>query len=679
MRHASFLLLLALAAGTARAGDQVAPPLPSDAPPDALHLTITLGDTHAGDQLQWRDADGTLHARFQFNDRGRGPTLRMRYVLDAAGVPTAFEATGNDYFKAPVDERFSLTEGRAAWASAEERGEAADAGAKFFAPFNAGLEAGALLVMAAERAGGRIGVLPGGEVRALEIASREVSAGERTVRVTLFALSGMDFADSYLWLDADGAPFLQSDGWFRAVRVGFEDAVAPLIAYQEQVRDSATAAAARRLGQRATGPVVFEHVAVFDAARGRVNPDRSVVVEGARITKVAKRTPRGLVGATVIDGTGKTLIPGLWDMHAHLGGTHGTLDIANGVTGARDMGNDPADLLPRIARYDAGTEIGPHAEAAGFIDGRGPFQGPLKSFADTPEEAAARVQFYYDHGYRQIKLYSSLDPKLVPVLARMAHARGLRVSGHIPAGMVASQAVRAGYDEIQHVNMLALEFMPDVTETRTPERFHAPGQRFGDVDLGSPAVRDFLALLVERRVVIDPTLSVFENTFCARKGEVTPDAAWYAERLPVQVQRGLRSGGLPTPDAATGARYCTSFEHMKRLVKAAYDAGVTIVPGTDSLAGFALHRELELYVALGIPPVEVLKLATRGAAVVAGHEADLGLVAPGMVASLVLVDGDPTQDITRLRDPLLVMRAGVRYDPKALLGSVGVSTPPRGR
>src|SRR5262249_40272167 len=154
----------------------------------------------------------------------------------------------------------------------------------------------------------------------------------------------------------------------------------------------------------------------------------------------------------------------------------------------------------------------------------------------TPEEAVKWVDWYADHGFVQIKMYSSLKPELVPVVAAEAHRRGLRVSGHIPAYMLADQAVQQGYDEIQHINMLVLEFMPDVKDTRTPARFLEPGRRARDLDLKSEQVRAFIRLLQERHTALDLTLGAFETFYVDRPGKVAAGMAAVAERLPVQVR-----------------------------------------------------------------------------------------------------------------------------------------------
>src|SRR6516162_6466194 len=185
------------------------------------------------------------------------------------------------------------------------------------------------------------------------------------------------------------------------------------------------------------------------------------------------------------------LFPGLWDMHAHLFGEDAFLDIAAGVTTVRDLGNSIEELTKLRQQIQEGTQIGPRVLMAGFIDGPGPFEGPVKVLAATPEEAREQVDHYADLGYVQIKIYSSVKPELVPVIIEEAHRRGLRVSGHVPSGMVAEQFVRDGADEIQHMNFVLLNFWPEVKETRTPARFSEPGKRAAGLDFNSQQVNQF--------------------------------------------------------------------------------------------------------------------------------------------------------------------------------------------
>jgi len=479
-----------------------------------------------------------------------------------------------------------------------------------------------------------------------------------------------------VWLDEERRFFASVSSWLSVIEAGFEPAVGELLAAQ----DRATAARQRRwaetLTQRPQGPLVFRNVRVFDSVSMVTRPDMTVIVEGERITAVGPAGEIAIPGAataTVIDGAGKTLLPGLWDMHVHLGDDDGMLNIAAGVTSVRDLANDTDTVLAYQRNQKAGHIIFPRIVLAGFMDGPGPYAGPTRVLVDSEAEARAAIDRYAELGFEQIKVYSSIRPELVPAIAAHAHARGLRVSGHVPAFMRASQAVAAGFDELQHINFLVLEFMFDqVQDTRTPVRFTAVAEHAADLDLDGPEVQAFIALLAERDVVVDPTISIFEGMFLGRPGQMSPGYEAVGPRLPLQVQRVFLRGGLPVT-AETAPRYQASFDVLLRYIGMLHRAGVRLVAGTDSLAGFTLHRELENYVRAGIPAPEVLRIATLGSAQVMRRDGELGVIAPGKLADLVLVEGDPAARISDIRNVELTVQGGRVYHADALHRALGIA------
>jgi hypothetical protein len=358
-------------------------------------------------------------------------------------------------------------------------------------------------------------------------------------------------------------------------------------------------------------------------------------------------------------------------MHSHLGPPDGVLDVASGVTTARDLGNDPDRLDDFKKRYDDGSAVGPHVLRSGFIEGRGEKAAAAKITAETEDEAKAAVEFFSKRGYEGIKIYNSMKPELVPVLAKAAHEKKMRVSGHIPVHMRAEEAVRAGYDEIQHVNMLFLNFMIDKdTDTRTPLRFSIVADRAATFDLGSKPVKDFFGLLLEKKTVVDPTLDAFEDLFLGKQGEVPEGMRPIADRLPVMVQRYFKTGGLPMEGKEE--LYAKSYAKLLAMVKALWDAKIPIVSGTDALAGLFLHHELELYVKAGIPTADVLRIGSLGAARVMKLEKKTGSIERGKVADFFLVDGDPIAHIEDLRKVTTTVRGGVVFPSNELYDTVGV-------
>jgi imidazolonepropionase-like amidohydrolase len=444
---------------------------------------------------------------------------------------------------------------------------------------------------------------------------------------------------------------------------------------QRQFEVNYEAELAKKLTHKPAGDLVITNVALFDSETMKIIPGQRVTARGDRIVSVEADQGQTIPpGATMIDGKGKTLLPGLWDMHAHLFAENAYLDIATGVTTIRDMGNQIDELTKLRQQIDAGAQIGPRIVLAGFIDGPGPYEGPIKVLAATPEEAKQRVDHYFDLGYVQIKIYSSVKPELVPIIAAEAHRLGMRLSGHVPAGMTATQFVLAGADEIQHMNFVFLNFWPDVKETRTPARFIEPGKRAADLDLNSQPVIDFIALLKQHHTVIDPTMGVWESTYVARPGEVSKlDAPMFA-RMPVQVQRGIKAGGdaLTVPDAATDKQYRASYANMVRMVKKLYDNGIQIVAGTDAGTGYAFDRALEIYNEAGIPAPQVLRMATIEAATIMHKDKEVGSITAGKFADMILVDGDPTSNISDIRRVDVVIKNGAVYRPAEMYPAFGI-------
>jgi predicted amidohydrolase YtcJ len=214
-------------------------------------------------------------------------------------------------------------------------------------------------------------------------------------------------------------------------------------------------------------------------------------------------------------------------------------------------------------------------------------------------------------------------------------------------------------------------FVTPETDTRTLERFRLPAEKTADLDFDSKPVQDFIASLKKNEVAVDPTLATFDY-IRQRPGETSKAYAAVIDHLPLNLQRQFRSAEMNIPDDATAARYNKSYEKMVEFVGRLHKAGVVVLPGTDATPGFTLHRELELYVQAGMTPVEALQSATSVAAKVARVDADRGRIAPGLLADLVLVDGDPTKDISAIRKVALVLTQGRAVSPGAVYNELGV-------
>jgi len=644
-------------------------------PLSAKHRTskIFIQGNPAGTQIIDIQPDGTVRAEYSYNDRGRGDHIIANWKLDSAGVPIVYDGKGNDYMKAPVEEHFEIKNGRATWKNRSEQGEQAVPGEAFYLPMNAPPEFLAVLARALLKAPDhKLPLLPAGEATIKKAG--KVTSGNNTF--TEYRITGLGFLPQTVWLDHNDVCASVSS-WFSVVPDGSESSISRLRNAQQKTDAAWSERIARDLAHVPRGDLVIRNARLFDPRDLSVTPATSVVVSGERIVRVGPDADvKPPANAEVIDAKGRFLMPGLWDNHQHFSDHDGALDLANGVTSARDMANDTDTFLERVARFDNGSELGPRVLKAGIIDGTGEFAGPTKMRVDTAEQAIQDVDWYADHGYAQIKIYSSIKPELVPIIADRAHARGLRVSGHVPAFMSARQFVEGGADEIQHINFIVLNFLfPEVKETRNRDRFIKVAEHASEFTPDKPEVRDFINFLRDHHTVLDPTMSAFEGLFCGDPGAITPGLEEIAPRFPPQVRREMQSGALEVPPDKQAA-YHDAFPAMLRLLKALYDAGVMIIPGTDALAGYILHHELELYSRAGIAPSEVLRMATWTPALVMGVDKDRGVIAPGKLADMILVDGDPTKNIKDLHRITTVIKGGKVYDPAAIEKALGIAPQP---
>ena len=650
MRKLALLLLAALAASA------------QQPQPTTRKYIMIMGANHAGTQVTTVDG-ATRTVDFEFNDRGRGPKTHTVVTVDEHGIPVSEVTTGNDYLKAPVDERVTASDGKLHFVNKAEKGDGvSDA---FYVGMYSPPEETGLLVRALLAHGGHMKLLPAGEATLKK--GETVTLDDKT-KVTRYEITGLGFTPYSVWVDANNEYFGNVDSWASVIREGYESSIPKLIAINQAADQKRGQELAKTLAKHA--PVIaITNAKLFDSESMKSIPNTTILIRGNKIAAVGTDVEIP-ADARRIDAAGKTVIPGLWDMHVHLGDTDGLLNIASGITSVRDLANDIDYVTGLRKQFADGTLVGPRVLLAGFLDGPGPYAGPTKVLVDNQDEIKKAIDKYASLGYVQIKIYSSIKPELVPFITSYAHSKGMRVSGHIPAFMYADQAVQQGYDEIQHANFLLLNFLRDVKDTRTPARFTSLAERGGSIDLHSEEAKKFFDLLVEHKTVIDPTLATFEPMFVAKPG-VMPEADLpIADRMPPQVRRGFLTGGLPD---AGSEKSTAGYAKMIELVHELHAHGIRIVAGTDALAGFTLHRELELYARAGIPNPEILQLATLGAARVMHRDAELGSVAPGKLADLVVIDGDPVANISDVRKPVWVIKDGTIYDSKEVYRALGVN------
>lgn len=655
------LLLLALA-----------PALQAGEPRELRYDWLTQGE-RSGSLVTRIDADGRRSSHFEFKDRGRGPAIDEVIELDAKGVPRVLRVQGHSYMGAPVEEHFSRNADTAQWKSTLDSGERAVEGPVFYSAAEGTPDQTAVLAQALLAANDqRMALLPAGEASIEALQTHTFEVGGEPVQATLHAISGLGFTPALIWLDEKNELFALSYGWMGLAPEGGAAVLEQVGRLQEEAEAAWLRKRASELTQTMAGRWCLRNARWLDVDAGELNPVSDILIDDGVISAVDAPGKVDCDGRPGLDAGGRVVLPGLWDMHVHAGASDGLLHIANGVTGARDLGNDHDEVVRLAEAFGSGQLIGPRLQRAGFIDKKSPYTAPTGAPVDTLEQALAQIDDYAAKGYPQVKIYSSIPPEWVAPMAQRLHGHGMRLSGHIPAFMTAEQAVRQGFDEIQHINMLFLNFVADAdTDTRTPARFMKVAEEAGTLDLDGDEVRAFIALLKERDIVVDPTLAIFDQMFRHRAGELSPILGGIVDHMPPAVQRGARAGEIDINEE-NAATYAASADALQGLVRRLHEAGVRLVPGTDGLVGFTLHSELELYAQAGIPNADVIRIATASAADTADIGVPVGRIAPGQAADLLVVDGDPLRDISDLRRGVLVVRGNRVHRPDAIFRSLGI-------
>ena len=419
-------------------------------------------------------------------------------------------------------------------------------------------------------------------------------------------------------------------------------------------------------------PVRFRNVRIFDPQEMALSAPVSVVVNGRRISSIQPIDSAVSPGEVLVEGEGGTLIAGLHEMHSHTGQESALLNIAAGVTTVRDMGNDNAVLDALIERIEAGTIGGPRVHRSGFIEGKSPFNSNNGKLVTSEAEALDAVRWYAARGYGQVKLYNSMKPEWSAAAVKEAHRLGLRVAGHVPAFSNADAMVDAGYDELTHINQIALGWVLSPEEdTRTLLRLTAL-KRLATLDLASAPVQRTLDHIAARKVAVEPTIAIHENLLLNRGGAVPSGAVDYIDHLPVGEQRGARQGwadmSAPGDAEAFAAAYGKLMDAMREMRK----RGVLLIPGTDLGGSFAFHRELELFAQLGYTPAEVLRLATWDMATYLGQDQSTGSIEKGKLADFFLVPGNPVADLKAIKTIRAVVKDGAVYYPSEVYPHFGI-------
>jgi imidazolonepropionase-like amidohydrolase len=646
---------------------------PAGALAQTERLSVILGGRTIGRLTATTQAD-KVAVDYDYKNNGRGPTLAEVITLSPKGLPSAWTITGATTFGNTIDERFGLSGTRAEWHDSTGPGSIASDGEAVYVPQTASpWSLGLYARLLNKTVNKRMPALPSGTLSLKKGADLTMSGGPGPVRVAAYTLSGTNLAPDYLLLDARGTLFAVISPSFVIVREGYEKEDARLRALAATMSSDRLVTIQKSAAHRYGVPVRVRNVRVFDPRTKALTEPVSVVVHGNAIAGVEPASSPATPGEVTIDGGNGVLVPGMYEMHAHLDQEDALLNLLSGTTSVRDMGNTNDVLDGLIARIDAGTIAGPRVTRSGFIEGKSPFNANNGIVVDSEAAALDAVRWYGARGYWQIKIYNSINPAWVPAMVQEAHRLGMRVAGHVPAFSSADAVIAAGYDELTHINqfMLGWVLQPD-EDTRTLLRLTAM-RRFPAVDLTSPAVRRTIDAMAQRKLAIDPTLAIHEELTLNRNGAVPPGAADYLDHMPIGYQRTAKAARTDTSAPGDDEAYRGAFASILATVKALRDRGVTLIPGTDLGGSFTYHRELELYQRIGMTPADILAWATLDMARYLGQDQRLGSIEKGKLADFFLIPGDPTRDFKAIKTIRMVVKDGVVYFPSEIYPEFGIT------
>jgi imidazolonepropionase-like amidohydrolase len=592
----------------------------------------------------------SCHSHFQLDFTGSAISLETDIRTDQTFRPISYVAKGQNSTRSFVDFKVSIAGTRATIVAQGRASETAVAQDFFTLQQDVPLVTQELLFAYWSNHGRplSISLLPAGEVR-IHLSGVNNFA-TTTEPLTRYTVHGVTWGSETVWLNQQNqiAAIVGGDAEedrVEFVRPRYQSALKDFVtqAAEDAVADTETAA--RRVRALATGSFALTHATIIDPEKDSTITNATLVVRDGKLAAVGTdiKLPRGI---RTLDATGKFILPGLWDTHAHFEQWEwGPAYLACGITSVRDVGNEIEFLVPVRNSLNAGRGLGPRMYAAGLIDSD---PGSLTSeHAEDPDRARAIVRRYHELAYQEIKIYQSLKPELIPVVTAEAHRLGMKVTGHIPTGTDALTAVRDGMDMINHISFVTRVIRSAGTSA---------------VNADSSEAKTAINLFLQDHTIIEPTLARSEFNLHPQRRPFS-DFEPAVSRLPPELAIVLNNAGI---DQAREQRAAVAFQAALDTTRILYQAGVPILAGSDQVVpGSSLHRELELLVQAGLSPLEAIRSATILPARVLGVT-ESGMIEPGMRADLVVLDGNPLLNISNVRRVHWTIAGGKLFQPDTL-------------
>ncbi len=613
-----------------------------------------------------QDGDSLItKSKFLFTDRGSKVPLTTTLRTTASLQPQHFEIKGQTSRISTIDTAIDINGGKATIRENKNTREATIPERYFtiagYAP--AALQMQMMRYWAKSGRPNPLPVLPNGSM------TIEPRGDDQIGNATLhrYTITGLIWGRETLWLDDKGdlAALVSIDAefdHFEGIRDAYEAGLPAFLSSAARDNMAALASLSQKLSPPTQGPVAITGATLIDGTGAPPIPDAVVVINANHITAAGPKAKVKIPAkATRIDATGRYILPGLWDMHSHYEQVEwGPIYLAAGVTTVRDCGNEFEFITAVRDAIREGKGLGPRLLLAGLIDGAGKMSLGAH-FTDDPKQAVEFVNKYHNAGFDQIKIYESVKLDALKAITAEAHRLGMTVTGHVPSGLTAFQAVEAGMDQINHLfTKVYLSAFPPGTKSQ----FGILPPFKPDSEEAQAAIRFYK----EHGTVLDPTMSVYDLTWHASDKpleETEPGAA----KLAPELRATLAGTGIPSSFVA---KVRPGFDGGLAFIAALHHAGVPIVVGTDqTVPGYSVYREMELYVSGGMSPMDAIQAATIVPARAMKLDRDSGTVEAGKRADLILVDANPLESISNIRKVHTVFANGRMFDPAPLWRSVG--------
>ena len=622
-----------------------------------------------------RDPDSlAVKIDFKFTDRGHPVPLSatFRGALDL--TPQAFEIKGSTARTASIDEAIAIDAGTVHLRTRDKQSASASPSGPFFTIAGYAPTTMQMLMVrywATHGSPPQLATLPSGTVKVEPRGQDTIRVGTKTEKLDRYTIEGLIWGRETLWFDSNRnlVAAVTTDAefdHFEAIRDGYESALADFVGRAGSDCMSALSEISKGISGSRASTLAIVGGTLIDGTGAAPISDAAVVIHSGRIVAIGPRSKVKIPKhANIVDAHGKTILPGLWDMHAHFEQVEwGPIYLAAGVTTVRDCGNEFEFITAVRDAIAHGHGLGPRLLLAGIVDGTGTLSLGVDR-VDTPEQARQWTDRYQAAGFQQMKIYSSVKLEEVKVIADEAHRLGMTVTGHVPEGLNAYQVIEAGQDQINHIGYIA-----DIMHMPFPADMSRDDKRksTASIDLESLEAQKALAFLKDHHTVVDPTMALFEF-FTATTAKPPASFEPGVNRIAPELAEQLIDVGPPSDRSETTEKV---FEKELAIVGALHRAGIPIVAGTDqTVPGYSLHREIELYVQAGFTPMEAIQAATIVPARVMGLDRDSGTVEKGKRGDLILIDGDPLEDIHNTRNVEFVITNGVMYHTAELWQSVG--------